>query len=342
MTPDDLVKYLTAQVIDNTNLDFVAFSRQYISWLIQQNRAPTAGDYLTALNALIRFVGFEKIPVVEITRDFIESFGQWLKDNPLKENSNMKRAPLKYVENLRGLHNAMKKKYNDEDKGIILIPNSPFRDLKDLDIPKRGKVKKRSLTVEQICKLIKLPDEQVKNSKGTNRYQIGKDCFLLSFYLMGTNSADLYDCTDYDNGWLTYERMKVRNRREDRAEISIEVPEDIMYLFKKYKDPSGKRTFRFHLDYANIKNFNKAINIGLKKVGKLIGVEDLEYYCARHTMATIARNRLGIDKNTVHEMLNHVDEKLKITDIYIERDYKQINDANGKLIEYIRKSLTLQ
>ena len=51
-------------------------------------------------------------------------------------------------------------------------------------------------------------------------------------------------------------------------------------------------------------------------------------------MATIARNELGIDKATVDEMLNHVGSN-RIADIYIKKDYKQINIANKKVVDYV-------
>ena len=51
-------------------------------------------------------------------------------------------------------------------------------------------------------------------------------------------------------------------------------------------------------------------------------------------MATIARNELGIDKATVDEMLNHVGSN-RIADSYIKKDYKQINLANKKVVDYV-------
>jgi hypothetical protein len=73
----------------------------------------------------------------------------------------------------------------------------------------------------------------------------------------------------------------------------------------------------------------------LKEVGKDIGVEDLEYYAARHSFATIARNKLNVDKITVGEALNHIHKDSKVTDFYIQKDYSVINDVNRKVIEFV-------
>ena len=66
----------------------------------------------------------------------------------------------------------------------------------------------------------------------------------------------------------------------------------------------------------------------MKEIGDVLGIEDLEFYSARHSWATIAINKVGIDKYTVHSALNHLDESMKVTDIIIERDFSSENSAN--------------
>ena len=39
--------------------------------------------------------------------------------------------------------------------------------------------------------------------------------------------------------------------------------------------------------YADVNTFSTALNKGLKKVGKLVGVDDLEFYAARHSWACL-------------------------------------------------------
>ena len=59
------------------------------------------------------------------------------------------------------------------------------------------------------------------------------------------------------------------------------------------------------------------------------------FYISRHSWATLAVNKVGIDKYTVHSALNHIDEAMKVTDIYIERDFKIENEANSKVLKYV-------
>lgn len=52
-------------------------------------------------------------------------------------------------------------------------------------------------------------------------------------------------------------------------------------------------------------------------------------------MGYLAINKVGIDKFTVHAALNHVDESMRVTDIYIERDFQNENKANAKVVKYV-------
>ena len=91
----------------------------------------------------------------------------------------------------------------------------------------------------------------------------------------------------------------------------------------------------FYQYYADEKDFNKAINYGLKEICTILEIDDLEYYAARHSWATIALNKAGIDKYIVHAALNHIDDAMKVTDIYIERDFVNENKANTKVAKYV-------
>ena len=179
---------------------------------------------------------------------------------------------------------------------------------------------------------------QVKDGNTIDsRITTARDVFLLSFGLIGMNSCDLYNAVDYDGERITYKRTKTRSRRADEAKISIKVEPCVRPLVEKYLDHTGKRVFNFYKRYASYQTMNANINRGLKIIGAMasVNVDDLEFYAARHTWATLARNKANIDKATIHEALNHVDEQMRITDIYIDRDYSQQDAANKKVLELV-------
>ena len=296
-----------------------------------------APNYTTAINALVRFVGKEELDVNLITLDFLEQFKVFLigerEARTKKLMQQGKRVPSNrslslYLISIKKLFKEAQKKYNKREKNLILIPNSPFA---DFEIPRQEATRKKSYSSRHHQKVWKLPYKDMKKGyKSTCRYNLAKDCFILSFCLMGINSADLYNVTERTGDTITYNRTKTKARRLDGAKMMVNIPKAILPLVEKYKDPNGKRLFNFYRYYADEGNFNKAINYGLKEIGGLLGVDDLEYYAARHSWATIALNKVGIDKYTVHAALNHVDESMRVTDIYIERDFVNENKANAK------------
>lgn len=337
-TIDDVMDFLDGEHQKQQTIDFIKFSREWIA----STTIKGAPNYTTAINALVRFVGKEELDINLITLDFLEQFKAFLieeRDARTKKliqqgkRVTSNRTLSLYLVSIKKLFNEAKRKYNKKDKNLILIPNSPFEDFK---IPKQEATRKRAIPADIIKKVWKLPYKDMKKGyKSTCRYNLAKDCFILSFCLMGINSADLYNATERTGNTITYNRTKTKARRLDGAKMMVEIPKIILPLVEKYKDPSGKRLFNFYRYYADEGNFNKAINYGLKEIGELLGLDDLEYYAARHSWATIALNKVGIDKYTVHSALNHVDEAMKVTDIYIERDFVNENKANAKVIKYV-------
>ena len=335
---DEIVEFLNGEQEKQQTINFIKFSREWIA----STTIKGAPNYTTAINALVRFIGKEELDINLITLDFLEDFKSFLnKEREIRTKRLMqqgKRVPSNrslslYLISIKKLFNEAKKRYNKKDKNLILIPNSPFI---ELEIPKQEATRKRAISADIIKKVWKLPYKDMKKGyKATCRYNLAKDCFILSFCLMGMNSADLYNATEMKGNTITYNRTKTKDRRLDKAQMKVDIPKLAQPLIEKYKDKTSKRLFNFYQYYVDEKGFNKAINYGLKEIGRLLEIDDLEYYAARHSWATIALNKVGIDKYTVHAALNHVDETMKVTDIYIERDFVNENKANAKVVKYV-------
>ena len=335
---DEIVEFLNGEQEKQQTIDFIKFSREWIASATIKG----APNYTTAINALVRFVGKEELDVNLITLDFLEQFKTFLigeRDARTKKlmqqgkRVTSNRTLSLYLVSIKKLFNEAKRKFNKKDKNLILIPNSPFEDFK---IPKQEATRKRAIPADIIKKVWKLPYKDMKKGyKSTCRYNLAKDCFILSFCLMGINSADLYNATEMRGNTIIYNRTKTKARRLDGAKMMVDIPKIVQPLIDKYKDSTGKRLFNFYQYYGDEKTFNKAINYGLKEIGAILEVDDLEYYAARHSWATIALNKVGIDKYIVHAALNHIDDSMKVTDIYIERDFVNENKANAKVVKYV-------
>ena len=325
---DEIIEFLNGEQEKQQTIDFIKFSREWIASATIKG----APNYTTAINALVRFVGKEELDINLITLEFLEQFKAFLigeRDARTKKlmqqgkRVTSNRTLSLYLVSIKKLFSEAKRKFNKKDKNLILIP-------------KQEATRKRAISVDIIKKLWKLPYKDMKKGyKSTCRYNLAKDCFILSFCLMGINSADLYNATEMRGNTIIYNRTKTKARRLDGAKMMVDIPKIVQPLIDKYKDSTGKRLFNFYQYYGDEKTFNKAINSGLKEIGSILEVDDLEYYAARHSWATIALNKVGIDKYIVHAALNHIDDSMKVTDIYIERDFVNENKANAKVVKYV-------
>lgn len=327
MTIDELTEYLTKK--DETlKVDFFEFSEK---WIAKNKDKHGIQIFVSMLNTLEKFLGRRRLDFKEINYSFLKSF---------EEHLGQRRRLSLYMGKIRHLYNEAKLEYNDEEYGRILIPWSPFA---KYSIPNIEPTKDRTLTAEQIRQIYELPYKPNRFKSRPCAYNVAKDVFILSFCLMGMNTADLYLCEELaeSNGryTITYNRAKTSARRSDKARISVDVHPFLVPLFEKYRNPRKGKIFSFVSRYCDYTQLNKSVNKGLKEVGKAIGIDDLEFYAARHTFATIARNKLGYDKSTVGEALNHVEKENKITDIYIQKDFSIINKLNKEVIEYVFNGL---
>jgi hypothetical protein len=316
---DTIASYIR-QKKENKGISFTDFAAKWI----KESTIKGIKNYKTALNALCSFVGRDNILCEEINVKTMRAFENALKDRP--------RAQSLYPNCIKTIFNAAREYYNDEDNDIIRIKHSLDK-YKPVD---QNIAEKRALDVETIRRIFALPYDNIRVKGKSSRHDLALDCFRLSFCLMGMNSADLYYADKLEDNVIIYDRMKTKDRRRDKAEIQVKITDYIKPLVEKYK--GKERVFNFYERFTTMESFNRAINIGLKEIGKEIGTERLQFYAARHSMATIAVNDVKISKYIVNDMLNHTDQSLRITELYIKKDFNTINEANVKLLDYVLKA----
>ena len=321
MTADELVRRITRK--DMARPSYVDFVDYYRKWMrVHENEIKGMGNYRSALNSFIRFMGRRIINCNEITVRLMESYVRWLGDRH--------RAASLYSVCIKRVFNEARETYNDNLDGVEVIRRS----LEFFSPPVHICTQKRAISLEHLRALAAIPDEERSNSIRN----LARDVFLISFMMMGANSIDIFSCKWDGEGNITYDRAKTKDRRPDHARIVIKPHPLLMPLIHKYASVLDKKdnyVFRFNRMYRNPASFNYNLNRGMKEVGKEIGEQGLTFYAARHTMATIAFNETDIDKMTIHDMLNHQLPAYRITDIYIKKDFRRINEANFKLINFV-------
>lgn len=301
---------------DTFKLDFY----EYALTQIAKMKPATALSHMTAINNLKRYKN--PLDINDITNKFILSFKSHLIDNRVSKNSiNL------YLTKIQHIINLAKDEFNDDDNIRVNV-----RQFKKGVIERNDPSEHRVLTATQIRRIATFTGDRYEN--------FARDIFILSFCLIGINIVDLYNLKkkDVQNGILTYNRAKTKDRRADKARISIRIEEEAMNIIQRYTELNGEQLLNFHRRYKSFESMSHSLMPlynRFKRYDKSLPSR-LTFYHARHSWATIAYNDCGIDMQTIHEALNHAsDANMKITDIYVKKDFTRIWEANRKVLDYV-------
>lgn len=330
---DDLRNYLRNQ---NKDIDFVEFCTSHIKRLREEGREGTARNHRGIRNSLVDYFKRDKVSILEIHSNMLYNYerflksdrkmirvNQWGKEVSTVEKGMKKAGVHNHMRDLRTLFNEARRFYNNEEFGLIRIKHYPFA---------RYKVGSAPLTRKRnnsIMEVLRIRDCEVEPN---SRAELARDLYLLSLYLCGMNAVDLYNLTE-DNikdGRINYNRSKTQDQRKDNAFISIKIIEEAKPLLAKYL---GKLSTRF----SDHNGLSAALSFGMKAVCRLTGLTGVTYYYARHTFATTARNFCGVSPYDIGQALNHIDDGTRITDIYLEKDWKIVDNVQLRVISYIRR-----
>ncbi|MDB5117008.1 MAG: recombinase [Mucilaginibacter sp.] len=346
LTTDRIIEFIkkALEKKEKAEVDFIAFANKVIARR-KKNAAPkedkTSSGYQTVINSLQDFFKSDRVLIVDITAKSLKRYEEYLKTERKGTRNNRFGKPevriLKpvgnginnYMRDIRALFNDALEEFNDEDSNEVVITHYPFRKYK---IPKVVPSDKRAVSVDVIKQI-----RDFKPSKKADLLILGRDMFMLSFYLVGINLIDLYNVGNLKTGRLIYNRSKTASRRDDKALISIKVEPEAMELITKYADPANSHVLNLYQQYATNNNFTKAINKGLAQLSKQLELPvRVTSAFARTTWATTARNKCGISKDDVDLALNHVDPRHKLADVYIDKDFSMIDEANRKVLDTLR------
>lgn len=328
---DWLVAKIKARLqADSFGLDFFTFADSFLD----TKKPETAGVYRSTLNCFAKFLGQRYIDINEITKnlilDFYEYWGNQHKTYySVKEKRYLptgkkvkKEYPVRHINRLRAIFEAAKKKYNDGDAGLVLIPRSPFDGLELAPYINEGQ-KPLSFEIMQKVILAEVPSRCFGQ-------RVALDALVVSFALMGANVADLLEAKNPENGVWEYERKKTRDRRADRARMRVLVPDCISPYLERLGAGKGDYWLpALHNVSATSNNVSSRMNTRLKKWCEAEGIKPFTFYAVRKTWATLARK--VADKSIVDEGLAHKGD-YDMTDIYADKPWDVINKANADVL----------
>jgi len=164
----------------------IYFTDYCSKWLSENESKKGIRNYHTAIRSFIHFHGDRKILMSEVTVARMNDYVRYL--------SGKKRAISLYTNAIVKIFSDARDYYNDYDNNVIRIRES----LSGFKTPKQNIAEKRAVEVDVIRKIMNLPRH---GDKGL--FDQARDCFLISFCLMGINAIDLYNLTDYDGKTIT-------------------------------------------------------------------------------------------------------------------------------------------
>ena len=303
-------------------IDFYEFADSVISELERDGKTGTADRWhKPAVSALKKF--HPNLSMSDIDLQFLKDFERFLSGSGVGSGIN------NYMRSFRAIFNKAREYYNDEDSGLIRIPQYPFARYK---IPKANLKRSvdSSLTPEELKMFI-----NYKPKRETEQY--AKDISLLMFYLIGINAKDLFYMKKPVDGRICYDRFKTGR------EYSIKLEPEAIEIINKYPG-RDEYLINAHEKFVDHMNFLKSINHelhgepkrGIPGILNELGIKKhVTSNWFRHTWATIARNDCRIDKDDVALCLGHEDSDNRVTDIYIKYDYSIIDESNRKVIDFI-------
>ena len=317
-----LVAMLKQSKGEGVGLDIV----EHIYKVAESKRAAqTQHNYRVVAASLSRYLDGRGLDVNQLSHQVLFAYEEWL-----RKDGKTPGTIVQYMSLIKSAYNTACLWYNDEDADKIVVTRQPFRRYKMPAVPV---VAPRAVDLATLQAIANLPTEPRFNSQRN----LGRDLMMLSFGLGGMNYADLY-ALPYDalkGDYIEYKRQKTKNVRADEALYRVYICDEVRPLVTRYLDPTRQRLFIFHRRFP-AGNFPTKVSCAVKAVEKAVPFErHYTYYSARHTYATLAYNVANIDKYTVHELLNHSDKEMKITDRYIERDWQRLYDAHKRIVALI-------
>ena len=278
----------------------------YIDECKKANRLGTASSYECSMNSLNEVKGIETLGFRGITPE-------WLNDYEGKMTSAKKSLSTIgiYIRPLRFLYNRAIR------DGIVSKDYYPFGDTdrEKYEIPS-SENHKRPLSSAEL--------EKLAAYSGNALYEYYRDFFILSYYLMGLNFADLITLQrkQLNGNALTLIRQKTKRTRRTQRPITLKLNDDAMDILNRLGTGEGKYIFSLIQDddspeliRQKVQNFIRNTNQALKKLAKKININtDISTVYARHSAASHGL-KAGISLAMISKSLGH--SNLAVTSNYI-------------------------
>lgn len=306
-TSADVVRSFKAR---NDMSNFFVYADSKIEELKSVGRHGTSSNYLSAINAFERFVGHRSISFDSLTKKTVENFMDFQ-----KQQGNNPNTVVFYVKQLRSIYNKA------DDDGYVHAVYNPFDKIK-----LRGcQTPRRAISQLNLRKIASI------DLTGQHEHmELVRDLFKFSLYTCGMAFVDMCHLKEENicGGMLVYRRHKTNQL------IQVKIQPGLWTLFRKYKDNNSDYLlpmFRDDDSYEGYRYIQRRLNKRIHELGVQLGFDfPLTFYVARHTWATLARDK-GFPVSAISAGMGHTSEST--TQIYLSSlDHRIIDKANKAVI----------
>ena len=290
------------------------YMKDMIERLWKQGQHRTSETYSTTLNSFRRFRQGEDVRLSDLDACLLQAYEYHLRNRSLSPNT-----VSFYMKHLRAVYNCA------VEDGLI-VDQKPFKRV----FTSTERTAKRAVSLKCIRRM-----KELDFGDNLSR-QLARDIFLFSFYTRGMSFVDIayLQKKNLRGNVLTYRRKKTGQRLAIHWEPCMQAivetygaPSSSPYLLSIIKD----------LEKNPRKQYQNAlflINRHLKEIGRILGLQQpLTMYCARHSWASIAREK-GISMSVISEGMGHETEKT--TRIYLSSlEAGLVDKANRKILKLL-------
>ena len=296
------------------------YFEQRIEELKKDNAFGTATTYDNALTSFEDIKGITALNFKQVNPEWLKDYHKKMIVKGRSRNTiSIYTRCLRYLYNLAIKDGVISEKYYPfgKDSGKYQIPSSQNN--------------KRPLQREEIIALV--------NYSGNPFHEYYRDFFMLSYYLIGLNFADLLTIKwkQIQDNTLTVARQKTAHNANE-VTINLYITQKAWAIIDRYSNKDSEFVF----DIASskdpeqrkrqVRNFTRNCNQSLKKIAKIIGInERISTMFARHSAASHGLSS-GATIGDISEALGHTD--IRTTNNYI----KSLEEAGRELAENLEKS----
>lgn len=271
----------------------------------------TARNYRRTINSFSAFLGRD-IPLAKLNGRVVAEYDDWLRRRNIVRNT-----VSFYMRVLRSV-------YNKAVRHNLVRQTFPFGNV----YTGVDRTRKRAVDEQVLSRL------QHLDIDAASPLAFARDLFIFSYCMRGMAFVDIAFLrkTDIRNGTITYFRRKTGQNLAVRIEPCIDriirryesSAADSPYVFPLLRSSASECAFREYQVALGIYNRR------LKELSHLLGIDiPLTSYVARHTWATVARNR-NIPLSVISAGMGHTSEKT--TQIYLASLENSVIDRANRLI----------